>query len=316
MEFIRNYRLIFAGALVSTIFGFSFMFTSKGLDVIEPFHLLGFRFALAFIVFTVIKISGGIKIDIKGKNLLPLIPLTLMEPVIYFICETIGIGMTSSSRSGNDYSFGSVFTTVLGAIYLKERPTLVQFGFILLSVSGVIFMTVMKGSVQVGANTLGSLILLGSVFSAGMFNVFSRKLSSDYSPVEITYIMTWVGAIVFNGISVIQHFNRGNLQYYFFPLTNIEALISIFYLGVLSSVVAYFMLNYLLSQVEASRASVISNIATVISIIAGVVFINEPFYLFNVVGGIMILCGVWGTNYYRRKEEKKAYEINEDSLSF
>ena len=46
MEFIRNYRLIFAGALVSTIFGF--MFTSKGLDVLEPFHLLGFCFALAY----------------------------------------------------------------------------------------------------------------------------------------------------------------------------------------------------------------------------------------------------------------------------
>ena len=74
--------------------------------------------------------------------------------------------------------------------------------------------------------------------------MFSRKLSSDYSPVEITYIMTWVGAIVFNGISVMQHFNRV-ITILLFPLTNIEALISIFYLGVLSSVVAYFMLNYL-----------------------------------------------------------------------
>ena len=43
-----------------------------------------------------------------------------MEPVIYFICETIGIGMTSSSEAGMIIALAPVFTTVLGAIYLKK----------------------------------------------------------------------------------------------------------------------------------------------------------------------------------------------------
>jgi drug/metabolite transporter (DMT)-like permease len=307
----NDFRPFLAGTFVSIIFGFSFLFTKEGLDILEPFHLLGLRFALATIIFVIMRLWGIVKIDLKGKNLRQLAVLTLMEPVIYFICETLGIKMTSSSEAAMIIALAPVFTAILGAMYLKEKPTAAQTGFILLSVGGVIFMTVAKGSVQVGGNVLGTIILLGSVVSAGVYNVTSRKISSEYSPVEITYVMMWVGAVVFNGISLIQHINEGTLHNYFLPLSNPKALLSIVYLGALSSIVAYFLLNYLLSKVEASRASVISNAATVISVIAGSIFRDEPVYWFNVIGGLMILCGVWGTNFYREKDiVQGAYEIN------
>jgi drug/metabolite transporter (DMT)-like permease len=306
----KDFCPFLAGTFVSIIFGFSFLFTKEGLDILEPFHLLGLRFGLATIIFVIMRLCGIIKIDLKGKNLTQLAILTLMEPVIYFICETIGIKMTSSSEAAIIIALAPVFTVIFGAIYLKEKPTAAQTGFILLSVAGVIFMTAMKGSIQVGGNVLGTFILLGSVLSAGFFNVTSRKLSSEYSPAEITYVMIWVGVIVFNGISLIQHLNKGTVHNYFLPLSNPKALLSIVYLGALSSIVAYFLLNYLLSQVEASRASVISNVATVISVIAGSIFRNEPVYWFNVIGGLMILCGVWGTNFYRKKDfVQGAYDI-------
>ena len=113
--------------------------------------------------------------------------------------------MTSSSEAAIIIALAPVFTVIFGAIYLKEKPTAAQTGFILLSVAGVIFMTAMKGSIQVGGNVLGTFILLGSVLSAGFFNVTSRKLSSEYSPAEITYVMIWVGVIV-NGISLYTAF--------------------------------------------------------------------------------------------------------------
>jgi len=305
MHLKNNFRPIIAGACVSIIFGFSFLFTKEGLDVLEPFHLLGLRFALATLIFVIIKLCGFIKIDFKGKDLRQLAILTLVEPVIYFICETVGVDITSSSEAAIIIALAPVFTTIFAAVYLKEKPTAVQTSFIFLSVSGVIFMTAMKGSVQVGANLLGTFILLGSVTCAGIYNVLSRKLSSEFSPVEITYVMMWVGAIVFNGISVMQHLMKGTLSSYFYPLTDGKALSSIVYLGVFSSIIAYFMLNYLLSEIEASRASVISNVATIISVIAGSVFRNEPIYWFNVVGGMMILFGVWGTNRYVQRDNHK-----------
>ena len=298
-----NQQLVLAGTCVSCIFGFTFLFTKEALDVLEPFHLLGLRFALAALVFIVMRLCGLIKINLRGKDLSKLIMLTLMEPVIYFICETIGVSMTASSEAAIIISLVPVFTVIFAAMYLKETPTSIQMCFILLSVAGVIFMTAMKGSVLLGANVLGTFILMGSVIAAGIFNTFSRKLSSEFTAVEITYMMTLVGAVVFNGISLVQHLINGNIAHYFYPLGNMKALVCVVFLGVFASIFAYFMLNFLLSQVEASRVSVISNVATVISVITGSVFRNEPIYWFNVIGGIMILAGVWGTNHFGKTDD-------------
>jgi len=71
------------------------------------------------------------------------------------------------------------------------------------------------------------------------------------------------------------------------------------YLGILSSVVAYFLANYTLSKIEASRSAVFANISTIVSIVAGVVVLHESFQVYHVIGSIMILVGVWGTNYYK-----------------
>lgn len=40
------------------------------------------------------------KVVINGRNLKPLIRIAILNPIIYFICETIGIRMTTASESG------------------------------------------------------------------------------------------------------------------------------------------------------------------------------------------------------------------------
>jgi len=47
--------------------------------------------------------------------------------------------------------------------------------------------------------------------------------------------------------------------------------------------------------------SVFSNFATLITILAGVLFLQEDFHLNHLIGGIMIIIGVIGTNYFGRK---------------
>ena len=110
--------------------------------------------------------------------------------------------------------------------------------------------------------------------------------------------MMMVGLVVFNGIAVTEHVLRGELTSYFTPLFNPVAFFAVVYLGILSSVVAFFMLNFMLSKIEATKSAVFGNLVTVVSIIAGILVLGEPFYWFHVVGAILILLGVWGTNYY------------------
>ncbi|MCC5909973.1 MAG: DMT family transporter [Clostridiaceae bacterium] len=301
-----------AGVATAIIFGFSFLFTKEALDFLSPFHLLGLRFGFALLAMTVLKLLGLIKIEYAGKRLQALIFLSLFQPGLYFVFETIGVNMASASEAGMVIALIPVVVTILAAIFLDERPSKLQSVFVTLSVLGVMFIIAMTGNINVGDNFKGMLLLIGAVLSAGVFNILSRKSSLQFKPVEITYVMVWVGFITFNSIALLQHTYQGNLVNYLQPLGNMKVLISIIYLGVLSSVVAFFMVNFMLSKLEASKSAVFGNLITVISIIAGVVFRGEPFYWFHGVGGLMILVGVWGTNYFVK--QKELYEIKFDTI--
>lgn len=298
MEKYHRYLPIMAGLTVSTIFGFSFLFTKVGLNQIndDVFYMLSLRFLVAALVLTILNLFGKLKVDFKDKKLHILFLLSFFQPIAYFIFETIGIKYTSSSEAGMMIALIPVIVTILAIIFLNERPKLVQIIFVLISVIGVLFINIMKG--EINGNIIGVLFLLGAVFSAGFYNILSRKSSLSFTPVEITFVMMWVGAIVFNFISIIRFIINGNINQYILPLTNMKFIISVAYLGVLSSVIAFFMLNYMLSKLEASKSAVFTNLTTIVSIVAGVVILNESFYWYHLIGGIMIILGVWGTNYY------------------
>lgn len=307
MDTENNYLPILSGLAVAVIFGFSFLFTKVGLNSIDNdvFYLLAFRFLVAALVLTLLSLLGKVKVNFKGKRLHILFLLSLFQPITYFIFETIGIKFTSSSEAGMMIAVIPVVVTIFAFIFLNERPKKIQVLFIILSVSGVIFINVIKGGVN--GNIIGIMFLLGAVISAGIYNILSRKSSLSFKPVEITFVMMWVGAIVFNIIAIVKHSIYGDISNYFIPLKNVKFIISILYLGILSSVLAFFMVNYMLSKLEASKSSVFTNLTTIVSIIAGVVILNEPFYWYHIIGGLMIVLGVWGTNYYG-----KSKKINEN----
>jgi len=308
---------ILAGLLVAVIFGFSFTFTKGALELLDPFHLLGLRFLFASSLLWILRLFNVIKINFSGRRMKPLFFLTLFQPILYFICEVTGVDMTSASESGMMISLIPVVAAILGVIFLNEKPSKKQWFFIFLSVAGVIFITIMRES-EVEGNYVGMLVLLGAVFSAGAFNILSRKSSLYFNAIEITFFMMMVGLVVFNGIAITDHIVRGEITHYFTPLLNLNALVAVTYLGILSSVVAFFMLNFMLSKIEATKSAVFGNLVTVVSIIAGILVLGEPFYWFHIVGAILILLGVWGTNYYGIKpgNRKPSVEQKEISKSF
>ncbi|MFZ5354108.1 MAG: DMT family transporter [Bacillota bacterium] len=309
MNKYREYLPYLAGLAISLIFGLSFMFTKQALDAFPAIHLLSFRFLLAALVLTVLVKLKIIKVQLRGKPIKKLMLLTLFQPVLYFIFETLGVKLTSSSQAGMMIALIPVVVTLFALIFLNERPTKTQLAFIILSVSGVLFIFFMSGNLSFGGHFTGLLSLLGAVLAAGVYNILSRKLSKVYTPVEITFVMMWVGAIVFNIIALGQSVITGNLNTHFSGFAYLPALVSVLYLGTLSSILAFFMVNYMLSKLSAARAGVFSNLTTVISIIAGVFIRQESFYWYQLTGGIMILAGVIGTNYFGRQKTEKAASV-------
>jgi drug/metabolite transporter (DMT)-like permease len=293
-----KYLPYFAGVAISIIFGMSFMFTKQALDSFGTFHLLAFRFTLAALVLSSLALTGVIKISLRNKPIKELLLLCVFQPLSYFVFETIGVNLTSSSQAGMMIALIPVVVTLMAVVFLKESPNKMQSIFILVSVLGVLFIIAMSGDLSTKGNLTGIVVLMGAVLAGGIYNILSRKLSSHFSPVEITFIMMWVGAICFNAAAVFNSIVQGDLGSYFSGFSSWQAISAILYLGILSSICAFFMLNYMLSKLPASSSAVFSNLTTVISIIAGVFIRHEAFHWYQLAGGFMIILGVWGTNYY------------------
>lgn len=299
---MSRYLPYLAGIGVALTWGLSFMFTREALDLLSPFHLLGLRFAAAVAAMAMLMAFRIIRIRISIQDYFSLLPLALFQPIIYFTAETTGVLLTSASYAGMMIAIIPIFVAILSAIILRERPNQLQVFFIIASVTGVIFIIYMDTQSIAGVNPLGTLALMGAVIAAGFFNIASRKASIMHSPLKITWVMMVVGAVSFNIIALLQHAQEGSIGNYLTPLPDLW--ITIFYLGVISSVGAFFLYNYVLSRITATQGSVFANLVTVVAIAAGVIFRGETVFWYHLAGTAAVLAGVWGTNRYARYSYK------------
>ena len=288
------------------IFGFSFIFSKEALSVSSLFVMLAVRFSVAFLILNVLILTGRFKVDLRKGNLGLLLLLGIVQPFIYFICESYGIKLSATSFVGTILALIPMVSLVLGVVLLNEKVRALQVFCTLASVLGVI-LTAM-GQASGSFSWAGFGLLMGAVFSASVFNIISRKISVDFSAFERTYVMFALGSVAFLAIALIQ--SRSNLQELFFaPLTNLNFMIPIFFLAGLSSVGAFLMINYAMTYLDVSRIAIFGNITTVISILVGVIILKEHFGLYQMIGSIIIIGSVYVVNrpsLSRRKKLRKA----------
>ncbi|NLZ53679.1 MAG: DMT family transporter, partial [Thermoanaerobacteraceae bacterium] len=295
-------KLAYYFALLHTLItGLSFLFTKTALKFASPMDVLAYRFTASLIALMVPIMLKRVHLDYAGKNLLQVCSLGLLYPIAFFFFQTFGLVYATSSEGGILQSVTPIFTMLLAAVFLKERTTGYQKLSILLSVAGVIYIFIMKGAGLDITEVLGiSLLLLSSIASAG-YHVLTRITLRRFSITEVSFIMTLLGFLFFNTAAIIGHVVKGTLNQFLAPLQNLEFAISILYLGILSSLVTSLLNNYILKKLEAAKVSVFGNLRTVVTIVAGVYFLKERLYLYHIIGSLMIILGVLGTNYAGRR---------------
>lgn len=285
-----------AALLGYSIFGFSFLFSKVALELVSPFVLLSVRFLTAFLVLNLLLASGKMKISLKGKPVHLLLVMGLVHPVIYFICETYGIAMTTAAFSGIMIGMGPVVGVVFGAVFLKEKCTVLQIVCTILSVVGVAMTTTGGlGNVPLA----GFLLLLGALTASSLFPILSRKISTAFSPFERTYVMFALGTITFTIMALIQ--NRSDLPALAASLAHGRFWVSIAYLAVASSVVAFLSINYAATHISAARTMIFSNFVTVISVLAGIFIMGDSFTAVQLIGMVIIVASVYGVSYTGKK---------------
>ena len=299
---MTNWKTYAAGIGYATIFGLSFLVTKNALAALDPFELLFLRFAVAALTMSALAALGVIELRFTGKKIRKLVPVCLLQPVIYFACETLGVRESATSTAAIILGALPAAVAILGRLMLNERLGRLQTFCLGLSVSGMVIVVLSAasgGPASIGTPA-GIAFLFGALASAALFSVYSRRASRAFAPVETTFAMIWTGALVFGAVALVRGLNGGSPAGEAGLLARaVSAWGGIAYLGLLSSVLAFFCVNYSLSRLKASQSIVFSNLTTVVAIAAGVVFRGESFGLVQVAGAGMIVLGVWGTNASR-----------------
>jgi len=298
-----------AGICMATIFGFSFMFSKVALVYVSPIGLIAYRFLVAFIAFELLRLTKVIRIRFKRTHLKHLLLVALFQPLLYFLFETYGLQRTTSGEAGMMIALIPIFVTLLSTVILKEKPRLIQFLFILLSVSGVLFIQFFKSSEGIQVEVIGFLLLLGAVLSAALFNIASRNASKNVKPYELTYFMMLFGAVVFNMMYLTKLGFESRLSDYVTNLYHLELIVPILYLGIVASIGGFFLVNFALSQAPAHITSIYANLSTIVAVIAGAVLLNERLYFYHYIGSMMIVVGVYDTMFFRKYQKYRVITL-------
>lgn len=296
---------VLCALIANIIFGFSYLFSKTALAVASPIVLIASRFLLATLIMSVLALTGAVKVSFKGKgkHLPQLLLLALFQPILYFIFETYGLSMCSTTFSSITFAFMPLMSVLFAFVILKERPTRLQLVFCcvaLIAVIGMAFIEKNGGQLSL----LGAVLMMGSRFCAVGFNIMSRKLSDVFSAFERTYAMMGLSTVVFVIMALVMNINAP--EAIITPFTDTGYIVSVLYLGGLSSILAFLLTNMANNHLTLARATAFSNIITVVSVVSGIVILKEDYP--PVPTALLCLCvivGVWGVQRFAPQTDKK-----------
>ena len=300
------------------IYGATPFFTgalSENMDVLD---LLSLRFLLSFVVFLILKNLRILKIDLKVKDIFVkndrtphiknLILTALFEPVLYMLFETLGISMTNGVTTAVILSVAPVFYCVGEFIFFRQYPSLWQGVFLTLGMAGAAYIAVCTSNEGGRSSLMGLIFLILALTVGALFCVFSRKSSSHFSPLEITFVSSMLGAVCFNAVNVVRHIAKGDILHYFDPYFDLENLFGFVMLGVMSTIFATMMSNYALSKIKISTFSAFGGVSTIVTVLIGVIFANEKLMYFHYIGFPFIIArmiGVCAIDMYKDRKKLK-----------
>jgi len=305
---VGSWKAYAAGVAWSSIFGLSFLVTKGALEAFSPVTLLFLRFSLATAALGVLALAGVVRLAYRGKPKLPLVLICVFQPVLYFTFETFGLREVASSTAGLVIGALPAAVAALSVPLLREHLSGRQVAGLVLSIAGVVLVVLAGDAGAGGAAAAGSvvpdslrgvLLVVGAMLSAAFYNVYSRKASVRYTPAETTFAMMATGALFFGLLVIVEGATSGWAG--IFSGATPAALGAVAYLGILSSVVAFFLVNLSLSRLKAAQASIFGTLTTLVSLVAGVLLRDEPFGLIQVLGASGIVLGVWMTNARSRQ---------------
>ena len=279
--------------------GASFIATKVALQEISPVTVVWLRFAMGVAIL-------GAAVGARKQFALPKVNELGYFALLGFIgitfhqwLQSTGLVTAQASTTAWIVATTPVFMALLGYLLLKERLGWIKVGGILLAGLGVL-LVVSKGELSSLAagriGTPGDLLILISAPNWAVFSVLSRQgLRKHPAARMMLYVMglgwLFTSALFFTGPGLAE---IGQLTF--------NGWLAVGFLGIACSGLAYIFWYDGLQAIPAAQVGAFLYLEPLVAVAVAALVLGEAILAASLVGGLIILLGVWLVNRPTAKE--------------
>jgi drug/metabolite transporter (DMT)-like permease len=281
--------------LVALIWGSSFLLIRVGVEELSTWQVVFMRTGIAAIGLNIVLRLRGKHLPTDLREWTPLIALGIGNTLLPFILITWGEQSVESGLASVLNATAALFTLVIAHFaFADERITPQKVAGLVLGFIGVVVLASrawVDGQV-VTSDLAGQLAIVGASFCYGYFGVYSRKvIKTKFEPMIVSAGAMTTAAIA-SGIGILfTLFTGGHAAT---PLTQVsgDVLWAILILGLLNTFVAYLMFYWVIQQLGAARASMVTYVIPVVGLTLGALVLDEVLDVRLLVGAALIFAGI------------------------
>jgi drug/metabolite transporter (DMT)-like permease len=271
-------KAILLALLVTFLWSTSFILIKWGLAEIPPLTYAGLRYSLAFLCLLPFAFTKKNKSAIKTLSRIEWLKLSLYG--LLFIAFTqgamfMGLQLLPAVTVSIWLNFTPIVVAVTAIFFLREYPTVLQWGGALLFIVGVVayFYPIALSESQ----TLGLIVMTVGVFANASSAVLGRDInrSGKLNPFVVTVISMGFGSVILLTVGIIMQ-----------GLPSISGLniIYLFWLAIINTAVAFVIWNYTLRTLTAMESSIINGTMLIQIAILAWIFLGEGITLQEIFG--------------------------------
>ena len=227
----------------------------------------------------------------------------LLSIVFFNLCYFKEITITSLSVAAILLYTAPAFVMLISAVCFKERLTIKKVIALVLSFTGLIFVTGLFGGSGVERLTFTKLVIgLGAGLGYALYSIFSRyAIERGYESYTISFY-----TFVFATLATVFFAKPGNVVAAVTESAGSVFLAIAFVL--VSTVIPYITYTLGLKSVENGQASIIASVEPVVATLNGIIWFHEKMSWSVVLGIVLVLGGIIISNTSQKKEKNPSKE--------
>ena len=280
-------------SLVATMLTFwtiNFIVVKITLRHFPALTLVSFRLVLASIVMTLIYVCTPRKTPFeRGDG-----PLFIILGIIGVVMNqggfTYGLNFTTAGHSSIIIAIAPVIVLILARLVGLETISRRKAIGISLCFVGAVVLAAENGLSAVGSQTLkGDLITLQSVLGYSIFVIMAKRVEHKYDTVTLNFFNFLVAGIVLLPLAIHEGLR---LEW---RSVGVAGWLGLCFMAICSSVISYLIYYWALRHMEASRLAATTYVEPVLVPILSVLLLGEHVTKNLLVGGALVLIGVYVT---------------------